>query len=37
MDALVNSAADGTAGVRIAELPTDVLDHNLDVNCVRCS
>jgi NAD(P)-dependent dehydrogenase (short-subunit alcohol dehydrogenase family) len=32
MDVLVNSAADGTAGVRIEELPTDVLDHNLDVN-----
>jgi NAD(P)-dependent dehydrogenase (short-subunit alcohol dehydrogenase family) len=32
MDALVNSAADGTTGLRIAELPTDVLDRNLDVN-----
>ena len=32
MDVLVNSAADGTAGLRIDELPTDVLDHNLDVN-----
>jgi NAD(P)-dependent dehydrogenase (short-subunit alcohol dehydrogenase family) len=32
MDALVNSAADGTAGLQIADLPTDVLDHNLDVN-----
>ena len=32
MDVLVNSAADGTAGVRIADLPTDVLDRNLDVN-----
>jgi NAD(P)-dependent dehydrogenase (short-subunit alcohol dehydrogenase family) len=32
MDALVNAAADGTAGLRIADLPTDVLDHNLDVN-----
>ena len=32
MDVLVNSAADGTAGLRIADLPTDVLDHNLDVN-----
>jgi NAD(P)-dependent dehydrogenase (short-subunit alcohol dehydrogenase family) len=32
MDVLVNSAADGTAGLRIDDLPTDVLDHNLDVN-----
>jgi 3-oxoacyl-[acyl-carrier protein] reductase len=32
MDVLVNSAADGTSGLRLAELPTDVLDHNLDVN-----
>jgi NAD(P)-dependent dehydrogenase (short-subunit alcohol dehydrogenase family) len=32
MDVLVNSAADGTAGLRIADLPTDVLDRNLDVN-----
>jgi NAD(P)-dependent dehydrogenase (short-subunit alcohol dehydrogenase family) len=32
MDVLVNSAADGTAGLRIADLPTEVLDHNLDVN-----
>jgi NAD(P)-dependent dehydrogenase (short-subunit alcohol dehydrogenase family) len=32
MDALVNAAADGTSGLRIADLPTDVLDHNLDVN-----
>jgi NAD(P)-dependent dehydrogenase (short-subunit alcohol dehydrogenase family) len=32
MDALVNAAADGTSGLRVAELPTDVLDHNLDVN-----
>jgi NAD(P)-dependent dehydrogenase (short-subunit alcohol dehydrogenase family) len=32
MDVLVNAAADGTAGLRIADLPTDVLDHNLDVN-----
>jgi NAD(P)-dependent dehydrogenase (short-subunit alcohol dehydrogenase family) len=32
MDVLVNSAADGTAGLRIDELPIDVLDHNLDVN-----
>jgi NAD(P)-dependent dehydrogenase (short-subunit alcohol dehydrogenase family) len=32
MDVLVNSAADGTTGLRIAELPTDVLDRNLDVN-----
>jgi 3-oxoacyl-[acyl-carrier protein] reductase len=32
MDVLVNSAADGTAGLRIADLPTEVLDRNLDVN-----
>jgi NAD(P)-dependent dehydrogenase (short-subunit alcohol dehydrogenase family) len=32
MDVLVNSAADGTSGLAIADLPTDVLDHNLDVN-----
>jgi NAD(P)-dependent dehydrogenase (short-subunit alcohol dehydrogenase family) len=32
LDVLVNSAADGTAGLRIDELATDVLDHNLDVN-----
>jgi NAD(P)-dependent dehydrogenase (short-subunit alcohol dehydrogenase family) len=32
MDALVNAAADGTSGLRIADLPTDVLDRNLDVN-----
>ena len=32
MDVLVNSAADGTAGLSIADLPTDVLDRNLDVN-----
>jgi NAD(P)-dependent dehydrogenase (short-subunit alcohol dehydrogenase family) len=32
MDVLVNSAADGTSGLRIADLPSDVLDHNLDVN-----
>jgi NAD(P)-dependent dehydrogenase (short-subunit alcohol dehydrogenase family) len=32
MDALVNSAADGTSGLTVDDLPTDVLDHNLDVN-----
>jgi NAD(P)-dependent dehydrogenase (short-subunit alcohol dehydrogenase family) len=32
MDVLVNSAADGTAGLSVDDLPTDVLDHNLDVN-----
>jgi NAD(P)-dependent dehydrogenase (short-subunit alcohol dehydrogenase family) len=32
MDVLVNSAADGTSGLTIADLPTDVLDRNLDVN-----
>jgi NAD(P)-dependent dehydrogenase (short-subunit alcohol dehydrogenase family) len=32
MDVLVNSAADGTAGLALDDLPTDVLDHNLDVN-----
>jgi NAD(P)-dependent dehydrogenase (short-subunit alcohol dehydrogenase family) len=32
MDVLVNAAADGTAGLSIGDLPTEVLDHNLDVN-----
>jgi NAD(P)-dependent dehydrogenase (short-subunit alcohol dehydrogenase family) len=32
MDALVNAAADGTIGLAIADLPTEVLDRNLDVN-----
>jgi NAD(P)-dependent dehydrogenase (short-subunit alcohol dehydrogenase family) len=32
MDVLVNAAADGTIGLAIADLPTEVLDRNLDVN-----